>query len=72
MKRVRQAVSLQLARQNRTQKEFDEVRSVWGLQHTPSETLGTIEDVLRGRHIRFNYIESHAAAGCANARGFCR
>jgi len=35
------------------------VQSVWVLQHTPSETLGTIEDALRGHGIRFNYIQTH-------------
>jgi len=30
------------------------------MQHTPSETLGTIEDVLKGEHIRFDYIETFA------------
>jgi GMP synthase-like glutamine amidotransferase len=35
------------------------VQSVWVLQHTPSETLGTIEDVLRGHLIGVNYIETY-------------
>jgi GMP synthase (glutamine-hydrolysing) len=29
------------------------------LQHAPSETLGTIEDALRGHDIGFNYIQTH-------------
>jgi GMP synthase (glutamine-hydrolysing) len=29
------------------------------LQHTASETLGSIEDALRGHHVGFNYIETH-------------
>src|SRR5208283_2923981 len=41
-------------------KGLVEVQSVWVLQHTPSETLGTIEDVLRGRQIGFDYIETNA------------
>jgi len=36
------------------------VQSVWVLQHTPSETLGTIEDVLRVNRSGINYIETHA------------
>jgi GMP synthase (glutamine-hydrolysing) len=36
------------------------VQSVWVLQHTPSETLGTIEGVLRGHRIEFEYIETYA------------
>ena len=43
-----------------TQEGSNEVGSVWVLQHTPSEKLGTIEDVLRGRHIGFDYIETYA------------
>ena len=35
------------------------MQSVCVLQHTPSETLGTIEDVLRGHRIGFDYIETH-------------
>ena len=35
------------------------MQSVWVLQHTPSETLGTIGDVLRGHQIGFDYIETH-------------
>lgn len=35
------------------------MQSVWVLQHTPSETLGTIEDVLRGHLIGVNYIETY-------------
>jgi GMP synthase (glutamine-hydrolysing) len=35
------------------------VQSVWVLQHTPSETLGTIEGALRGHQIGFSYIENH-------------
>ncbi len=35
------------------------MQSVWVLQHTASETLGTIEDVLRGHGIGFNYIQTH-------------
>ena len=34
--------------------------SVWVLQHTPSETLGTIEDVLRGHQVAFNYLQTFA------------
>ena len=40
-------------------KGIGKVQSVWVLQHTPSETLGTIEDVLRGHRIGFEYIETH-------------
>ncbi len=36
------------------------MQSVWVLQHTPSETLGTIEDALRSHGIGFEYIETHA------------
>ena len=36
------------------------MQSVWALQHTPSETLGTIEDVLRGHAIGFSYIQTYA------------
>jgi len=35
------------------------VRSVWVLQHGASETLGTIEDALRGRQIGYDYIETN-------------
>jgi len=35
------------------------VASVLVLQHTPSETLGTMEDVLRGQQIGFRYIQTH-------------
>ncbi|MFZ0963815.1 MAG: gamma-glutamyl-gamma-aminobutyrate hydrolase family protein [Terriglobia bacterium] len=35
------------------------MQSVWVLQHTPSETLGTIADALRGHQIGFHYIETH-------------
>jgi GMP synthase (glutamine-hydrolysing) len=42
------------------QKGFHEVQSVWVLQHTPSEALGTIEDVLRGHDIGFNYVQTFA------------
>ena len=34
-------------------------RSVWVLQHTPSENLGTIEDALRVHRIGVNYVETH-------------
>lgn len=30
------------------------------LQHTPCETLGTMEDVLRGQQVQFSYIQTHA------------
>ncbi|MDR3675267.1 MAG: gamma-glutamyl-gamma-aminobutyrate hydrolase family protein [Acidobacteriota bacterium] len=40
-------------------KGDDDVRNVWVLQHTPAETLGTIEDVLRDHQIGFNYIGTH-------------
>jgi len=36
------------------------LRSVWVLQHTPSETLGTLEDVLRDHQIQFSYIQTYA------------
>jgi len=36
------------------------VRSVWVLQHSPSETLGTIEEALRARQIGFSYVETFA------------
>ena len=35
------------------------MQSVWVLQHTPSENLGTIEGVLRCHQVGFNYIETH-------------
>ena len=35
------------------------MRSVWVLQHGASETLGTIEDALRGRQIGYDYIETN-------------
>jgi len=35
------------------------VKSIWALQHTPSETLGTMERVLRSQRIGVNYIETH-------------
>jgi len=35
------------------------VESVWVLQHTPSETLGTIEGALRGHRIEFQSIETY-------------
>ena len=35
------------------------MRSVTVLQHTPCETLGSIEDVLRNHHVDFNYIPTH-------------
>ena len=34
--------------------------SVWVLQHTPCETLGSIEEVLHGNEIEIGYIETHA------------
>ena len=34
--------------------------SVWVLQHTPCETLGNIEEVLRSHAVGFNYIQSYA------------
>ncbi len=36
------------------------MQSVLVLQHTPSEALGTIEDVLRGHGIGFGYIQTYA------------
>ena len=36
------------------------MQSVWVLQHTPSETLGTIENALRARGIGVHYIETRA------------
>jgi GMP synthase (glutamine-hydrolysing) len=36
------------------------LQSVWVLQHTPSENLGTVEDALRGHGISFEYIETYA------------
>jgi len=36
------------------------VHSVWVLQHAPSETLGTIEDALRGHGIGCSYIQTYA------------
>jgi len=53
-------VAADCRRQRPSRKGFDKLRSVWVLQHTPSETLGTIEDVLRGHQIGFNYIETYA------------
>jgi GMP synthase (glutamine-hydrolysing) len=38
------------------------VKSVWVLQHTACETLGTMEDVLRGNGTNFEYIETHRGA----------
>lgn len=35
------------------------MKSVWVLQHTASENLGTIENALRGHQIEFKYIETH-------------
>lgn len=35
------------------------MQSVWVLQHTASENLGTIEGVLRDHPVGFNYIETH-------------
>jgi GMP synthase (glutamine-hydrolysing) len=35
------------------------VAGVWALQHTPLESLGAIEVVLRVRRIEVNYIETH-------------
>ncbi|MGO8787071.1 MAG: type 1 glutamine amidotransferase [Terriglobia bacterium] len=36
------------------------MHSVWVLQHTASETLGTIEDALRSHPIGFDYIQTYA------------
>ena len=36
------------------------MQSVWVLQHAPTETLGTIEDVLRGHRVGVNYIQTYA------------
>lgn len=36
-------------RRNAKRKGYDEVQNVWVLQHTPSETLGTIAEALRVR-----------------------
>ena len=35
------------------------MKSIWVLQHTSCETLGTMEHVLRGNGIEFKYIEPH-------------
>jgi GMP synthase (glutamine-hydrolysing) len=35
------------------------LQSVWVLQHTPCENLGTIEEVLRGHSIGVGYIKTH-------------
>ena len=35
------------------------MKSIWVLQHTTCETLGTMEGVLRGDGIDFEYIETH-------------
>src|ERR1035441_3338418 len=43
-------------------KGFDQVKSVGVLQHTACETLGTMEDVLRGNGTNFEYIETHRGA----------
>lgn len=45
------------------------MQNVWVLQHTPTETLGTIEDVLRGRQIGFNYIETHIGKAVPRGMG---
>ena len=45
------------------------MQSVWVVQHTPSETLGTIEDVLRGHRIGFNYIQTYAGASVPRQMG---
>ena len=45
---------------NPRREGLDELRSVFVLQHTPIETLGTIEDALRGHRIGAEYIETHA------------
>jgi GMP synthase (glutamine-hydrolysing) len=39
------------------------------LQHTPSETLGTIEDALRGHQIGFNYVQTHAGESVPEEMG---
>jgi GMP synthase (glutamine-hydrolysing) len=39
---------------------FERVRSVLVLQHTPIETLGTIEGILRNRQVAFNYVQPYA------------
>ena len=43
------------------------MRSVWVLQHTPSETLGTIEEALRGHEIGFKYIQGFAGEAVPRA-----
>jgi GMP synthase (glutamine-hydrolysing) len=40
-------------------KGSDQVQNVWVLQHTPCEKMGSIEDVLRGYQIGFDYIQTH-------------
>lgn len=35
------------------------MHSVWVLQHTPIETLGIVEDVLRARQVGFDYVPTH-------------
>lgn len=39
-------------------KGFEKVQSVWVLQHTRCETLGTIEEVLQGHQIGATYIQT--------------
>lgn len=38
------------------------MKSVWVLQHTACETLGTMEGVLRAKGANFEYIETHRGA----------
>ncbi len=45
------------------------MRSVWVVQHSPSETLGTIEDVLRDHRIGFDYIQTYAGASVPRQMG---
>ena len=50
----------QVAPLHQRRKVISEVPSVWVLQHTPCETLGTIEGVLRSHQIGFDYIQTYA------------
>ena len=43
-----------------SRRKVCDVQSVWVLQHTPAETLGSLEDVLWGHPIGFDYIETHS------------
>ena len=48
---------------------MDRVPSVWVLQHTASETLGTIEGALAGRGIGFNYVQTHSGTPVPRGMG---